>query len=141
MQVVLATSMVAETKRLQFWRDAVCDTFVELDCRAVSEASFFGEITTAQCDEMHFSRVRSEGQIVNRTKSRIRNAREEIVLVSVQTRGRGIVGGLTVLGRAGPEPGCPGRTGAVPVAFAPPSNAGGKGGRIRSAARFHHVRQ
>jgi len=91
MQVVLATSMVAETKRLQFWRDAVCDTFVELDCRAVSEAPFFGEITTAQCDEMHFSRVRSDGQIVNRTKSRIRNAREEVVLVSVQTRGRGIV--------------------------------------------------
>ena len=61
MQVVLATSAVAETKRLQFWRDAVCDTFVELDCRAVSEAPFFGEITTAQCDEMHFSRVRSDG--------------------------------------------------------------------------------
>ena len=91
MQVVLATSAVAETKRLQFWRDAVCDTFVELDCRAVSEAPFFGEITTAQCDEMHFSRVRSDGQIVDRTKSRIRNAREEIVLVSVQTRGRGVV--------------------------------------------------
>jgi AraC-like DNA-binding protein len=91
MQIVLATSAVAETKRLQFWRDAVCDTFVELDCRAVSEAPFFGEITTAQCDEMHFSRVRSDGQIVDRTKSRIRNAREEIVLVSVQTRGRGVV--------------------------------------------------
>ncbi len=91
MQVVLATSTVAETKRLQFWRDAVCDTFVELDCRAVSEAPFFGEITTAQCDEMHFSRVRSDGQVVDRTKSRIRNAREEVVLVSVQTRGRGIV--------------------------------------------------
>ena len=89
MQVVLATSTVAETKRLQFWRDAVCDTFVELDCRALSEAPFFGEITTAQCDEMHFSRVRSDGQIVDRTRSRIRNAREEVVLVSVQIRGRG----------------------------------------------------
>lgn len=91
MQVVLATSTVAETKRLQFWRDAVCDTFVELDCRAISEAPFFGEITTAQCDEMHFSRVHSDGQIVDRTTSRIRKAREEVVLVSVQTRGRGVV--------------------------------------------------
>lgn len=91
MQVVLATSTVAETKRLQFWRGAVCDTFVELDCRAMSEAPFFGEITTAQCDEMHFSRVHSDGQIVDRTRSRIRKAREEVVLVSVQTRGRGVV--------------------------------------------------
>jgi AraC-like DNA-binding protein len=91
MQVVLATSTVAETRRLQFWRDAVCDTFVELDCRAISEAPFFGEITTAQCDEMHFSRVQSDGQIVDRTKGRIRKAREEVVLVSVQIRGRGVV--------------------------------------------------
>ena len=91
MQVVLATSTVAETKRLQYWRDAVCDTFVELDCRALSEAPFFGEITSAQCDEMHFSKVRSDGQIVDRTKSRIRRAREEVVLVSVQVQGTGMV--------------------------------------------------
>jgi len=91
MQVVLATSAVAEAKRLQFWRDAVCDTFVELDCRAVSDAPFFGEITTAQCDDMHFSRVRADGQTVCRTKSRIRHAREEIVLISVQTHGCGVV--------------------------------------------------
>ena len=91
MQVVLATSAVAEGKRLQYWRDAVCDTFVELDCRALSEAPFFGEITTAQCDEMHFSKVRSDGQIVDRTKSRIRRAREEVVLVSVQVQGTGTV--------------------------------------------------
>jgi AraC-like DNA-binding protein len=91
MQVVLATSAVAEQKRLQFWRDAVCDTFVELDCRAISDDPFFGEIMTAQCDEMHFSRVRSDGQVVDRTRSRIRAAREEIVLISVQTRGTGVV--------------------------------------------------
>jgi AraC-like DNA-binding protein len=91
MQVVLATSAVAERKRLQYWRDAVCDTFVELDCRALSEAPFFGEITTAQCDEMHFSKVRSDGQIVDRTKGRIRRAREEVVLVSVQIQGTGMV--------------------------------------------------
>jgi AraC-like DNA-binding protein len=89
--IVLATSAVAEGKRLQFWRDAVCDTFVELDFRAASEEPFFGEITTAQCDEMHFSRVCADGQRVDRTRSRIRRAREEIVLVSVQLRGNGIV--------------------------------------------------
>lgn len=91
MKIVLATSAVAEGKRLQFWQDAVCDTFVELDCRPVFEGPFFGEITTAQCDEMHFSRVCADGQKVDRTGSRIRRAREEIVLVSVQIQGTGIV--------------------------------------------------
>jgi hypothetical protein len=40
---------------------------------------------------MHFSKVRSDGQIVDRTKSRIRRAREEVVLVSVQIEGTGTV--------------------------------------------------
>src|SRR3981189_1519788 len=44
MQVVLATSTVAERKRLQYWRDAVRDTFGELECPALSETPFFGEI-------------------------------------------------------------------------------------------------
>ena len=91
MTIILATSGVAENKRLQFWRDAVCDTFVELDCRTYSDDGFFGEITTAQCDDMHFSRVSADGQRVDRTQSRIRKAREEVVLVSIQVSGNGTV--------------------------------------------------
>ena len=50
MKTVLTTADVAERKRFQFWQDAVCDTFVELDCQARGSAPFFGEITTAECD-------------------------------------------------------------------------------------------
>src|SRR5271170_763926 len=91
MKTVLTTAEVAERKRFQFWQDAVCDTFVELDCQARAERAFFGEITTAQCDGLHFSNVRSDGQIVKRTHSRIRRAREEVMLISVQVRGVGII--------------------------------------------------
>ena len=69
MKTVLTTADVAERKRFQFWQDAVCDTFVELDCQARS-APFFGEITTAECDGLHFSTVNSDGQIVKRTPTR-----------------------------------------------------------------------
>jgi AraC-like DNA-binding protein len=91
MKTVLTTADVAERKRVQFWQDAVCDTFVALDCQARAERSFFGEITTAQCDGLHFSNVRSEGQIVKRTPTRIRRAREEVMLISLQVRGIGVV--------------------------------------------------
>jgi AraC-like DNA-binding protein len=91
MKTVLTTADVAERKRFQFWQDAVCDTFVELDCQARAERAFFGEITTAQCDGLHFSTVRSDGQIVRRTNNRIRRAREEVMLVSLQVRGIGVI--------------------------------------------------
>jgi AraC-like DNA-binding protein len=91
MKTVLTTAEVAERKRFQFWQDAVCDTFVELDCQARAERPFFGEITTAECDGLHFSNVHSDGQIVKRTRGRIRRAREEVMLISLQVRGVGTV--------------------------------------------------
>jgi hypothetical protein len=45
LKTVLTTADVAERKRFQFWQDAVCDTFVELDCETCLEETFFGEIT------------------------------------------------------------------------------------------------
>src|ERR1700730_9387115 len=69
MNTVLTTANVAERKRFQFWQDAVCDTFVELDCQAGVEGAFFGEITTAHCEGLHFSTVRSDSQIVKRTRT------------------------------------------------------------------------
>ena len=41
MKTVLTTAEVAERKRFQFWQDAVCDTFVELDCQARRGAGVF----------------------------------------------------------------------------------------------------
>jgi AraC-like DNA-binding protein len=91
MTTILTTSGVAAAKRLQFWQDAVCDTFVALDCRARSDAPFFGEITTTVCGDTHLSLVHSDGQQVDRTLSRIRRAREEVMLVSIQAAGTGII--------------------------------------------------
>ncbi|MGO9396460.1 MAG: helix-turn-helix domain-containing protein [Xanthobacteraceae bacterium] len=92
MKTVLTTADISERKRFQFWQDAVCDTFVELDCQARAETPFFGEITTADCDGLHFSTVRADSQIVRRTRTRIHRAREEVMLISLQVRGAGIVG-------------------------------------------------
>jgi AraC-like DNA-binding protein len=91
MKTVLTTADVTERKRARFWQDAVCDTFVELDCQVRSDRPFFGELATTQWDGLHFSNVRSDGQIVKRTRKRIRGAREEVMLISLQVSGIGSV--------------------------------------------------
>jgi AraC-like DNA-binding protein len=91
MKTVLTTTEVAERKRAQFWQDAVCDTFVELDCQLHADRPFFGELATTHCNDLHFSKVRSDGQIVKRTRTRIRRAREEVMLISLQVSGVGLV--------------------------------------------------
>ena len=91
MKTVVSTSDVAERKRFLFWQDAVCDTFVDLDCKAYADRPFFGELATARCNDLHFSSVRADGQIVKRTPARIRRAHEEVMLISLQVRGTGSV--------------------------------------------------
>jgi len=91
MKTVVSTSGIAERKRFLFWQDAVCDTFVDLDCRAYADRPFFGELATASCNDLHFSSVRADGQIVERTHARIRRAREEVMLISLQVRGTGVI--------------------------------------------------
>ena len=91
MKTVLTTTEIAERKRFQFWQDAVCDTFVELDCETFADQPFFGELATTHCGDLHFSNVRADGQIVKRTRTRIRRAREEVMLISVQVNGTGSI--------------------------------------------------
>jgi AraC-like DNA-binding protein len=91
MKTVVSTSGIAERKRFLFWQDAVCDTFVDLDCKAYADRPFFGELATARCNDLHFSSVRADGQIVERTPARIRHAREEVMLISLQVRGAGLI--------------------------------------------------
>jgi AraC-like DNA-binding protein len=91
MRTVLTTNDIAERKRAQFWQDAVCDTFVELDCQVRPDRPFFGELVTTACEGLHFSRVRSEEQTVRRTRTRISRAREEVMLISLQVSGVGSI--------------------------------------------------
>jgi AraC-like DNA-binding protein len=91
MKTVVSTSDIAERKRFLYWQDAVCDTFVDLDCKAYADRPFFGELATASCNDLHFSSVRADGQIVERTPARIRRAREEVMLISLQVRGTGVI--------------------------------------------------
>lgn len=103
MTELLTTADLPGQKRFAFWQEAVCDTFVQLDCRSLSSRPFRGRIVTDAIDEVRLSRVTSRDQIVERTPRRIRAAGEEVMLVSLQLEG---ASGFTQDGReARLEPG------------------------------------
>jgi len=90
MRSILTTNAVCESRRFELWQEAACDTFVGLDCRRLSQRPFRGEITTVAVQGFHFSTVRSRDQQVTRTTHRIREGREEVLLVSAMLSGTGV---------------------------------------------------
>jgi AraC-like DNA-binding protein len=91
MNVHHSTAGVAANRRFAYWREAVCDTFVELDCERTSDRPFAGNIVTTTTRRANFSRVQSRDHQVVRTPRRIRQAHEETVLVSIYLDGAGVI--------------------------------------------------
>jgi AraC-like DNA-binding protein len=85
----LSTDTVTERNRLDYWREIVCDTFVELECRAAGEGGFYGSIESRELKDIRFTRVSSMAQHVVRTPARIARSDLEYFFLSLQLRGRG----------------------------------------------------
>lgn len=87
----LSTSAVPPHRRLPYWRDLVCDTFVELDCECTAPDDFYGTLSTRRIGDIEFSKVASVSQQVRRTRSRIAASTSDVFLLSLQVAGRGAV--------------------------------------------------
>jgi AraC-like DNA-binding protein len=87
-QVLLSTAGVREREKLDYWREIVCDTFVELECRAGAE-HFYGSIESRELGDIRLARVSSTAQHVVRTPSRIARSALEYFFLSLQLHGRG----------------------------------------------------
>lgn len=92
MAKLLSTAGVEPRDRLAYWVDAVCDTYVQLDCDAPPGAgSIDGEIRLDTLATLELSRVTASAQRVRRTPAKISRASEDYFLVSIQTQGQGVV--------------------------------------------------
>ena len=86
---VWSTSAVAEPRAFEYWRDLICDTFVQLSATPTRKGSFAGQIVHANLAAFEISTVRAGGQRVRRTPQLIKRAGEEYLLASIQTKGHG----------------------------------------------------
>ena len=91
MSGVLSIDSLPAARRAPTWRDAVCSTFVRLECSPDRHAPLHGRIEAQVWGDLHVSRVVSSPQFVERTAARAATADEAYVLLSVQLRGRTIV--------------------------------------------------
>jgi AraC-like DNA-binding protein len=92
MAKLLSTRQVDPRDRMSYWIDAVCDTYVQLDCDAPpGVASIDGEIRLDRLATLELSRVTASAQHVRRTPAKIAHASEDYFLVSIQTQGSGVV--------------------------------------------------
>jgi AraC-like DNA-binding protein len=92
MQAQLSTHSVEPSQRLAFWTDMVCSTYVQLECDAAAGAATIeGRIGAQQLAALQLSQVISTPQVVRRTAAKIARSSEDYFLVSIQTRGEGLI--------------------------------------------------
>ncbi|MFB3813155.1 MAG: helix-turn-helix domain-containing protein [Terriglobales bacterium] len=83
----VTTADVPESKRFDFWRDVICSTFLHLDCVRISDRPFFGEIASTRVHDVSFARIRARETKSIRTRAQVRQALQEVVLISMQLSG------------------------------------------------------
>jgi AraC-like DNA-binding protein len=87
-----STAAVAPELAFDYWRDSICDAFVQLSARPRHAGPFRGAITHHTLDDVELSTVDADAQRVDRTRALIRRSQEEYLLASIQIEGRGRVG-------------------------------------------------
>lgn len=80
------TAKVAPRDRFEFWREAVCNSFVQLGCDTPQQAGFAGKLEIARHSTVSISKVNGTAHIVERRKRDIRAAADDFFLLSLQTK-------------------------------------------------------
>lgn len=83
----LTTAGIPESRRFALWRNIVSERFVPLECERRSRQPFLGELSTFEVDDLAFLSLRGRDYSVSRTPEKIRQARDHIVIVTLQIRG------------------------------------------------------
>lgn len=88
---VVSTLEVGESERLDFWRDLICDVFVQLDSAPLAGRSLDATVATTTVGPLTVTKVTSQPLVVRRLPRHIARAREDDLLVSVQQTHSGLV--------------------------------------------------
>lgn len=84
MAILLSTKSVRHDESFAFWREAVCDAYVQLDCQCERSEEFDGEIVLNRMSRLSASFVSGSQQSVWRRRRDIARADEESFLISLQ---------------------------------------------------------
>ncbi|MEM8653016.1 MAG: helix-turn-helix domain-containing protein [Pseudomonadota bacterium] len=91
MATLLSTTDVSPKERFAYWREAVCDSYVQLGCDSANTTHFNGEILLNRMSRISTSFVGGTNQVVSRRRKDIAKSSEESFLISLQLQKNGIV--------------------------------------------------
>jgi AraC-binding-like domain len=88
---LLTTDSVQPGRRVEYWADMICSTYVNLECDAPQADTFSGSIRSQSMPGLDLSVVDSTAQHVRRTPRQIARSADDCLLVNIQTRGQGVI--------------------------------------------------
>ena len=91
MATQFSTQSVRQIERFAYWREAVCNSYVLLDCHSEYPDRFDGEILLNRLSRLSTSFVTGSQQVVRRRRNHISRSSEESFLISLQLKNDGIV--------------------------------------------------
>ena len=89
--MLLTTDSVHPADRVAYWQEVVCETFVALDCRSPLRGEFCGTVQSHVTGGLRLTRVDANAHSVARTGSLIARSRDDVLLLSLGSRGGGQV--------------------------------------------------
>ena len=87
MNIEFSTDSVAAAKRLAYWRDAVCNTFADIECQAMSDTPFHARLTDAGLKGLHFCQSSSSPVQVSKNTALIRRSSHSNFMLCIQQEG------------------------------------------------------
>jgi len=87
-----STATQATSNRFDYWRETICDEYVQLDCDSQNKEQFSGVMRGGvNVSKLQFSELQADNQHVVRSKSQIAKSQRDDFLISFQLRERGLV--------------------------------------------------
>lgn len=87
--MLLTTDSISSQLAFKYWKEYVCDVFVQLDVQSHAQSDFYGSIKSVDHGQIQFSKVCAQQQNVSRTRHSIAKSVQDYFLLSIQLEGSG----------------------------------------------------
>ena len=78
-------------RRLKYWQDAICKTYITVDCKKLSDNSIDGAISARMLGSPELSEVTSPPMAYSRGKEQLRGSQSDCFQLVLAVEGKGIV--------------------------------------------------
>lgn len=85
-----STAETSPERRVEYWNDAISETFTQLVSDPVHSQRFQGSLETRQLGDVRFGKVRCDGAAVRHTQNHIRATTEDVLLLHFQLDGQSV---------------------------------------------------